>query len=124
MDVGAIARSGEGETVEFKERWNESALETLAAFANTRAAPSWSGWMMEDRWLVGPAVRATSGRAATRLWMPWLDSGSLRGPGPRDVELTTFSRSTIGAKGASKGRREHNTSAGKPRGKRRKAGHD
>ena len=35
-DIPAHLRSGEGETVEFKERWNEAALETLAAFANTR----------------------------------------------------------------------------------------
>ncbi len=34
--VLATVQAGESETIEFKELWNESALETLAAFANAR----------------------------------------------------------------------------------------
>jgi predicted HTH transcriptional regulator len=32
--ISAFLQSGEGETLEFKEQWNDAALEALAAFAN------------------------------------------------------------------------------------------
>lgn len=36
MEISTLIHSGEGETLEFKERWNEAALQTVAAFANTQ----------------------------------------------------------------------------------------
>lgn len=36
IDLATLLQSGESETLEFKERWNDAALETVAAFANTR----------------------------------------------------------------------------------------
>lgn len=35
-ELTTLIQSGEGERLEFKERWNEAALTTLAAFANTQ----------------------------------------------------------------------------------------
>lgn len=36
IEINTLIQSGESETVEFKERWNDAALQTAAAFANTQ----------------------------------------------------------------------------------------
>src|SRR3972149_530333 len=36
IDLTTLLKTGESETLEFKERWNEAALEAVAAFANTQ----------------------------------------------------------------------------------------
>jgi ATP-dependent DNA helicase RecG len=36
MDLTALIQEGEGETLEFKEQWNEQGLQSVASFVNTR----------------------------------------------------------------------------------------
>lgn len=63
-----LIQAGEGETLEFKERWTSSALETLAAFANTRGGTLLVG--VDDRGqvnrLAGGGPRAPGGRQSDR----------------------------------------------------------
>ncbi len=69
----------EGETVEFKERWTDSALETLAAFANHKGGTvhvgvnddaqvvGWSGNDAEQQRIANQVVQALGLRPAIRI---------------------------------------------------------
>jgi ATP-dependent DNA helicase RecG len=65
--LSALVQAGEGEALEFKERWTPEALKTLAAFANTRGGILLVG--VDDRGQakgVGRGQTASSRRSSIR----------------------------------------------------------